>query len=62
MTEAYKVVWHRDIDVFMERCNLLIEQGYIPVGGLVKGEREFFQAFSMKAKPGRPAVKKGAQS
>ena len=61
MTDKYIVVAEKDIERFRERCNHEMDGGYAPVGGLVKTDHEFFQAFTLTPKPGRPAAKKATK-
>ncbi len=48
--EKYLVVAEKEIARFRERCNYEMNNGYIPVGGLVKTSHEFFQSFILDEK------------
>jgi len=48
--ESYVVVKNKDIYLFQEQCNYQMGNGYVPQGGLVKGDYEFFQAFTLDEK------------
>ena len=58
MTDKYIVIAEKDISRFVSRCNHEMGNGYVPQGGMLKTDYEFFQAFTLAAKPGRPPTKK----
>ena len=41
--ESYVVVYNRDIEAFQKRCSFLVNEGYVPSGGIQFKNQEFFQ-------------------
>ena len=65
----FAVVCSAHLDLFCAMCNKRIEEGWTPLGGMIKGEYEFFLSFTkhysdkappVEEKPIPPSPKKRA--